>query len=137
MIDILEDTTTGAWVAIADRNDGYHSKAASIYPTLLRTNKRLVTSNLVVAESYVIILHELGHKEAVSFLEKIKASPRIFTIYSDEQIESVAEGLLRKYSDQDFSYTDAVSFAIMRRYEIKKSFAFDSHFFAAGFVNIP
>jgi hypothetical protein len=128
---------TGAWVALADRDDAHHAKAASIYPILLKTHRRLITSNLVIAESYILILNELGHQAAINFLERIKASPRILRIYSNEDIESDAEELLKKYSDQDFSYADAVSFVIMKRERIKKAFSFNGHFLTAGFINIP
>lgn len=82
-------------------------------------------------------MNELGHQAAINFLERIKASPRILRIYSNEDIESDAEELLKKYSDQDFSYADAVSFMIMKRERIKKAFSFDGHFLTAGFINIP
>jgi hypothetical protein len=93
--------------------------------------------NFVIAETYIIILNELGHKLAIDFLEKLKASPRILKIYSNEDIEAEAEPILVKYSDQDFSYTDAVSFVIMKRQKIRKAFSFDKHFVIEGFVNIP
>lgn len=128
---------TGAWVALADRDDDCHRRAVSVYPSLLKSCRTLVTSNLVVAESYVLVLHALGHTAAMSFLEKIHASPRILKIYSNEEIESDAKDILMKYTDQDFSYTDAVSFAIMRMQRIEKVFCFDKHFLTAGFVRIP
>jgi len=67
----------------------------------------------------------------------MKASPRILTLYSNENIETEAEEILVKYVDQDFSYTDAVSFVIMRRQKIRRAFCFDKHFIIAGFTNIP
>jgi hypothetical protein len=97
----------------------------------------LVTSNLILAETYIILLKELRHKAAIEFLERIKASPRILKIYSNENIEAEAEEILAKYTDQDFSYTDAVSFVIMKRQKIRKAFCFDKHFVTAGFTNIP
>jgi len=63
--------------------------------------------------------------------------PRIAKIYSDTTLEFKAEKILEKYQDQDFSYTDAVSFALMRELKIGKAFAFDRHFVTAGFVIIP
>jgi len=93
-----------------------------------------MTSNLVIAESYILILNELGHQAAMNYLEGIKTSPRILKIYSNEDLESEAEELLIRYSDQDFSYADTVSFAIMKREKIKKTFSFDSHFLTAGFI---
>jgi len=136
---VLEDifVDTSAWIALVDKDDSHHKEAASSYPSLLKNHRNLITSNFVIAETYIIILNELGHKLAIDFLEKLKASPRILKIYSNEDIEAEAEPILVKYSDQDFSYTDAVSFVIMKRQKIRKTFSFDKHFVIAGFVNIP
>ncbi len=128
---------TSAWVALADRDDAHHKKAASIYPSLLTSHKGLITSNFIIAEVYILILNELGHQPALDFLGKVKASPRILKVYSDEDVEADAEKILKQYHDQDFSYTDAVSFVIMKRQKIKKAFSFDKHFLTAGFVNVP
>jgi predicted nucleic acid-binding protein len=136
---VLEDifVDTSAWIALVDKDDSHHKEAASSYPSLLKNHRNLITSNFVIAETYIIILNELGHKLAIDFLEKLKASPRVLKIYSNEDIEAEAEPILVKYSDQDFSYTDAVSFVIMKRQKIRKAFSFDKHFVIAGFVNIP
>lgn len=133
--DIFVDTS--AWVALADKDDSLHRDAASSYPSIFKNHKNLVTSNLIVAETYIILLKELRHKAAIEFLERIKASPRILKICSNENIEAEAEGILEKYNDQDFSYTDAVSFVIMKRQKIRKAFCFDKHFVTAGFMNVP
>ena len=128
---------TGAWVALADKDDANHKKAVAIYPSLLQNQKGFITSNLVIAETYIVLLNELGHRAAIHFLEKIKASPRILRIYSNDDIERGAEESLRKYGDQDFSYADAVGFVIMRRQKIQKAFCFDKHFTTAGFERVP
>ncbi len=128
---------TGAWYALADKRDANHRKAAGIYPVLLSTHGRLITSNLVIAEAYILILHALGHAAALTFLEKTRTSPRIATVYSTEVIESEGRAMLGKFRDQDFSYTDAVSFAVMKRQKIRKAFAFDKHFLSAGFLMVP
>jgi len=133
--DIFVDTS--AWVALADKDDSLHRDAASSYPSIFKNHKNLVTSNLIVAETYIILLKELRHKAAIEFLERIKASPRILKFYSNENIETEAEGILEKYIDLDFSYTDAVSFTLMKRHKIKKAFCFDKHFVTAGFMNVP
>ena len=128
---------TGAWYALADRDDGHHKDAVLIYPDLLKTHRVLVTSNYVVAEAYILILNEIGHPAAVGFLEKINASPRIAKVYSTEDIEKDAEETLKKYTDQDFSYADSVSFTIMKRRKIRKAFSFDKHFHTMGFITLP
>jgi predicted nucleic acid-binding protein len=62
---------------------------------------------------------------------------RIRKIYSDRVLDEKAEDILRKYQDQDFSYADAVSFAVMKQYGIGQAFSFDEHFITAGFTLIP
>ena len=133
--DIFVDSS--GWIALADKGDSHHKEAASSYPSIFKNHKTLVTTNLVIAESYVVLLKELSHRAAVEFLERIKGSPRILKIYSNENIETEAEGILAKYVDQDFSYADAVSFVIMKSQKIRKAFSFDKHFVTAGFVNVP
>ncbi len=133
--DLFVDSS--AWIALADKDDSHHKEAASSYPSIFKNHKTLLTSNLVIAETYIVLLNELGHKAAIEFLERIKASPRILKICSNENIETEAEGILGKYIDQNFSYADAVSFVIMKNQKIRKAFCFDKHFVTAGFTNIP
>jgi len=127
---------TGAWYALADRTDQHHTRAVKKYPALLKQHPHLTTTNLVVAETYILIRRALGHQSAISFLNNLSSSPRITKIYSDTTLEFKAEKILAKYQDQDFSYTDAVSFAAMRELKIGKAFAFDSHFVTAGFTTV-
>lgn len=128
---------TGAWVALADQDDKYHERAAGEYADLLKHYRRLVTTNLVVAEVYIILRKALGHAAAITFLESIRSSPRIEKVESTEELEIEAEDILRCYSDQDFSYTDAVSFALIRQRGIGTAFAFDKHFSIAGLSMVP
>lgn len=128
---------TGAWVALADEGDGHHGAAAAVYPRFLASYARLVTTSLVVAETYTLLRAKLGHRAAVRFLDAVNASPRIERVLATKEIESAAEDILRQYEDQPFSYADAVSFAVMRHRRIREAFAFDRHFAAAGFVRVP
>ncbi len=128
---------TGAWIALADTDDDYHAQATKILPSVLKDFRNVLTSNLVIAESYILMLHELGYRASQEFLNNITASFRIKVIYSTQEVEEDAKAILKKYTDQDFSYTDAVSFAIMKKHKIEKAFSFDKHFTTAGFTRIP
>lgn len=128
---------TSAWFALADGSDQYHDRATEVFPELLRSNHNLVTTNLVVAETYILIRRSLGHRAAITFLESIAASPRIVKIFSDRSLEEEAMEVLRAYQDQLFSYTDAVSFSVMKQKRIQTAFTFDQHFATAGFTIAP
>lgn len=127
----------GAWIAISDADDRYHAIAAEFYLHALRHYQALVTTNLVIAEAYMMIRRVSGHQPAIRFLDSIRRSRRILKIYSDETLEEQAEAILRRYSDQDFSFTDAVSFTVMGQRGISEAFAFDRHFLTAGFILVP
>ena len=73
----------------------------------------------------------------MQFLTDMQRTAHLIKVYSDEILETSAEAILRQYSDQEFSYTDAVSFALMRRRRIREAFAFDHHFLTAGFILVP
>jgi predicted nucleic acid-binding protein len=124
---------TGAWIALADGSDDLHDRALTIYPTVLQAGNRLVTTNLVIAESYNLIRRRVGHQAAMQFLESMRTSPRLDRVYSDQSLELSGEAILRRYADQAFSFVDAVSFAAMLALDIDEAFAFDNHFVVAGF----
>ncbi len=127
----------GAWIAITDARDKYHKAAIELYTHLIEEHINLVTTNLVLAEAYIIIRRTGGHDPAIRFLRSIRESVRLRKIYSDARVEAEAEDILEKFSDQDFSLADAVSFVVMRDREIEEAFAFDKHFITAGFGMLP
>lgn len=124
---------SGAWIALCVRRDGLHARAKAHLGRLLTQGRPLVTTNLVVAESYALIRQRGGHDAAMTFLHALRTSQSLTRIASDIDLELVAEDLLRRFADQDFSYVDAVSFAVMHRHRIETAFAFDRHFRTAGF----
>ncbi len=133
--DVFVDS--GAWLAVSHDRDQHHAGAAKIYPRLLEQSRRLITTNLVLAECHALLLKYKGRKLALLFLETLGQSPRIEVVHSTADLDTEAVEILRRYEDQDFSFTDAVSFAVMRRREIRTAFAFDRHFASAGFTLVP
>jgi predicted nucleic acid-binding protein len=128
---------TSAWVALVNGKDENHQKAAAIYPSLLSKYRSVTTTNLVLSETYILLLRRVGYEPAIHFIEKLRSSPRVIKVISSEALETRAIQLLHKYSDQEISYTDAVSFALMENHKIRKAFCFDRHFIVAGFENVP
>jgi predicted nucleic acid-binding protein len=128
---------SGAWIAISDHRDKFHETASAFYRDLLHERRFLVTTNLVIAEAYIIIRRAGGLGPALRFLRSLRAGPRLQKVYSDSNLEEQAETILAKYDDQDFSYVDAVSFALMKEQGMEEAFAFDDHFIMAGYQILP
>jgi predicted nucleic acid-binding protein len=54
----------------------------------------------------------------------------------DEALENEAWTWLRRHDERVYSFVDATSFAVMRRFGIFEALAFDGDFSAAGFVEV-
>lgn len=70
----------------------------------------------------------ISRKTAVSFLDEVYNAANVQIFHSDRIIEQDAFHTIRKFTDQDFSVADAVSFAIMKREGLRRAFTFDKHY---------
>jgi predicted nucleic acid-binding protein len=128
---------TGAWFAIQAADDAHHEAAREVLPAVLDASRSLVTSNLVVGETYTLLRLTRGYREARRFLDKVSVSGKLERLCITEPLERHAYEILHRYADHPFSFVDATSFALMRQQRIQHAFAFDSHFRTAGFLRIP
>jgi len=54
-----------------------------------------------------------------------------------KEMEERAIDLFEHYDDKTFSFTDCVSFVVMKGIGVPEAFAFDQHFEQMGFVRRP
>lgn len=78
-----------------------------------------------------------GGRFAADRGRNILASSAMTVLRPDAGDEQVALGFLEKFADQGGGFTDAVSFALMRRNKLKLAFTYDAHFVRAGFTVWP
>lgn len=128
---------TSAWVATVNLRDQYHQAAAQFYRKAWKEYDQFLTTNLVAAETYILLRLDCGLDTALGWWKKITASPKVQMLYADPDVTWEAVNLLRKFKDQSFSLTDAVSFQVMGQTSTSDAFAFDSHFRTAGFTVLP
>jgi hypothetical protein len=125
---------SSAWYAIARTSHPDHQALASALRERITAGARIVTTNLVLAESHALILSRAGRAAALQFLHGVRSPPNTI-VWSDAEFESraIADWLAR-YADQAFSLTDAVSFEVMKSRGIRDAVSLDDHFATAGFV---
>jgi uncharacterized protein len=116
---------SGAFPALADEDDKYHSVATSVYTELLQAKAQLLTSNFVLSETYTLIRFKVGHRAAVEFMKSF-AGIKILRV--NETIEKTAKMIFVRYDDKDFSFVDCTSFALIEYHRLDHAFAFDSHY---------
>ncbi len=128
---------TGAFIALWVAKDGRHDAARVVLQSVRDERIRLFTSNFVLDEAVTHAGRLAGSRFAAERLRNILDSKTLTVLRPDERDERGALALYEKYADQKVSFTDAVSFALMRRNGIKRAFAFDRHFELAGFELWP
>jgi len=128
---------TGAWFAIQVTDDAHHNAARRALPAILEACRSLVTSNLVLGETYTLLRVSKGFPEAKRFLDKLTHSKKLERMFVSEHLEQQAYEILERFPDHAFSFVDATSFALMRQNRMRHAFAFDAHFRTAGLLTIP
>jgi uncharacterized protein len=124
---------TGAYLARYLARDQYHRAAAKLWLRLRTEKAPIFTSNFVLDETATLLARRSSPRFAAVRLRCIFASSELRILRPTPDTEIAALDLLEKYADQNVSFTDCISFALMREAGIKTAFSFDQHFVRAGF----
>jgi uncharacterized protein len=123
-VSILVDT--GAWYAVTDTADRHHEEASRFY--LDQTSKNtLVTTDLILAETWTLLNSHLGRYAAVIFWETLRETRTPILTIDPVDLEA-AWRIAQAFPDQTFSFVDCASFVQMERLAITEAFTFDAHF---------
>ncbi len=126
-----------AWYPIAVPNHPDHGGLAAALQNRVRGGVRIVTTNLVVAETHALLLTRTRRELALAFLRAVRQRPNeVVTATADIENRAITHWLER-YNDQLFSFADAVSFEVMSERGVREALTLDDHFGAAGFVVVP
>ena len=128
---------TGALLARYLTQDQYHAPATKTWHELEQQARPLLISNFVLDETLTLLGRRASYAFAAERLRFIYTSNVITILRPEVADELAALELFRKYADQRISFTDALSFVLMRKKGITQVFSFDSHFAYAGFEMIP
>lgn len=106
---------------------------------LLGRGEQVLTTNLVVGETWTFLRRKDGHRTAVGLLDRVEALADagklvVHRVTADQ--EDDAWVWLRRHDERSYSFVDATSFAVMRGRRLREALAFDRDFAAAGFVEL-
>ncbi len=121
---------TSAIYALIDRSDNNHIDAKKALSNLSKDNAEILITNFLVAECHSLLTARLGHELAREWLENMFWPVERVA----EEDEKVAKEIIIIQNDKSFSFTDATTFAVMKRLGIKKYFGYDRHFRQFGFI---
>jgi hypothetical protein len=129
---------TGAFFARFYVRDQYHDQSLHTWDWISEHKIKCYTSNFIINE-ILVLLRPVGLRFALDKARSIYSSGNIEILRPSQNDEAFALEFFKQYGEQKVSFTDCVSFALMKRSHLKKAFTFDDHFQMAGFqmVNSP
>jgi len=128
---------TGAFLARYLRKDQHHRSAVAVWQKLGSDRENCVTSNFILDETFTLLGRWAGHDFAVQRAKNIYASQSLTIFRPNRDDEINALKFFGKYADQYISFTDCISFVLMKREKINRVFSYDRHFKFAGFEVMP
>lgn len=114
---------TSAWYAAADRGDRSNARAKAV----LSAAGPLVTTDHILAETWLLLRQRLGREAAERFWDAIRRGAAILEPVTAADLEA-AWAIGQDFTDQDFSLVDRTSFAVMQRLGIQRVASFDDDF---------
>lgn len=114
---------TSAWYAAADSGDRSN---AAVKRALVDAGD-LVTSDHVLAETWILLRHRLGRAAAERFWEGLRGGVARVEMVGAADLEA-AWAIGEAFPDQDFSLVDRTSFAVMRRLGLTSAVTLDADF---------
>lgn len=114
---------TSAWYAAVDAGDVDSLRAREI----LASGERLVTTDHVLVESWMLIRARRDRSAANAFWRTLRGGAAVIEATTPADLE-VAWQIGEQFADQDFSLVDCTSFATMMRLGLTRAASFDSDF---------
>ena len=119
---------TSAFIAVLDSGDTYHP----LFRRLFADPPRLLTTSLVVAEGHAWFLRRYDGSRALQFMSFIEALAPLGVLSTGQHDVAAGAILLREYSDQRLTLTDAVGLQTMRDHRVRSCWSTDRHMRLTG-----
>lgn len=99
----------------------------------------VLSTNLVVGETWTFLRRRDGHRSSVAFVDTVgvlQEQSKLTVHRVTIEQEAKAWGWLRRHDERAYSFVDATSFEVMRDRRLREALAFDQDFAAAGFLEL-
>lgn len=131
---------TSAWIAYSLKGEAHHKELIGCVASLIDEKATFFTSNDVIDETVTRLITATNLRTTNTFIdlfEKSLKEKQLVQLWTDEQIQSEAIALLRKYSDHRLSLTDATTVVFVKRFNIDTVLTLDSDFVKVGLDVFP
>jgi len=119
---------TSALIAFADRSDTHYA----LFKRLFADPPALATSALVVAEGHGWFLKRYDRSRALQFIAMVEDMTPLQVLAVGRAEQTAAAAVLRRFSDQDLTLTDALGLHLMKQHRIRQCWSTDFHLGLTG-----
>ncbi|MBU1017319.1 MAG: PIN domain-containing protein [Patescibacteria group bacterium] len=126
---------TDALVALNNLSDKLHNRALEAAKKINGKSYQYYIGLNILMETLTIVSQRCGKKQANALLKELRSENYIVLNPSQEEI-LIAEEIFANARSKNLSYSDCISFAVMKTHNISQAFSFDIHFKKHGFKRI-
>jgi predicted nucleic acid-binding protein len=125
---------TSGFYALLIRRDDQHQRASRILREAAEAKRRFATTDYVLDET-ATLMKARGHAHLLDALfQTVFASRACRVEWTDEERFDSARSLFLQQLDRPWSFTDCLSFRVMRELRLRDALTKDGHFAEAGFT---
>lgn len=130
--DLFVDTS-GFFALLAQR-DPKHQAARRILRRAKTDKRRLVTTDYVLDETATLLKARGEARLVEPLFERVFQSDACRVQWTDEERFTGLRAMFLKHGDKAWSFTDCLSFLVMKELALREALTTDQHFEQAGFV---
>lgn len=131
---------TSAWIAYYLSDEPDHIKIKNVLKSLAKERASIFTSNDIIDETVTRLVQRTNPRVVGKFTKVISESISRGTptqLWVDEEIQTEAFAIIKKFSEHKLSLTDATTIVLVRRFNIESVVTLDSDFIKVGMSVLP
>jgi predicted nucleic acid-binding protein len=124
---------TSGFFALLVQRDPAHAPARQILSEA-RGRRRLITTDYVLDETATLLKARSAVQLIQPLFDAVRSSLACRIVWMDDDRFGRLQALFLKHLDQSWSFTDCLSFCIMKELGLREALSTDAHFEQAGYV---
>ena len=124
-------------IALELKNEQFHQNVLENWLLLAQSRPQLTTTTYIFDEVVTFLNSRKLHSKAIDIGDRLLTSPDIELVEIDSRLFKQAWQYFQKHTDKAYSFTDCLSFVVMKNNYITIALTLDNHFLQAGFQVLP
>jgi predicted nucleic acid-binding protein len=124
---------SGGFYALISSQSESHETSIAVMEDAAKYRRRAITTDYIIDETATLLRARGLSKLLTEFFRLTEESKALAVEWTTPDRFASARKSMLKHLDQEFSFTDCVSFIVMKEFRLTDALATDDHFRIAGF----